>query len=203
MKVKLAFLLLTSVIQGAETPKPMIISSILGLESCAIFEDDHKKGLELAKKFECNIRESRTPEGTKQESTVFPGSTSKFFCTNPNWKLTRDLDRPFDAMPTTFNYPVLGSSLNRDGSDFMIVMSDGTKTSPFCAFLAPADENNEGHTVAIIGNYGGREQGTWPQSIEIVSDTLMLSDFANDMTPFKAKGAKLEWSQKSWKSGDV
>lgn len=99
-------------------------------------------------------------------------------------KVTRDLERPYDAMPTTFNYPVLSSTLNKDGSDFEIIRADGTKTKPLCAFLVPADENNEGHTAALIGEFGGREKGTWPKSIEVVSDTLYLADITNNLEKF-------------------
>lgn len=104
-------------------------------------------------------------------------------------------------MPTTFNYPVIASTLAADGSDFMFTMSDGKKTRPVCAFLSPADENNEGHTAALIGSFGSREEGTWPKSVEIVSETLMLADFTNNNTKFPAKGAKLELDDKEWKPG--
>ena len=195
--------MLMTVVKGSETPVPQIISSILGLESCIIFEDDHKKGIEMATKFNCNIKESKLPDGTKKESTLFSELPVYLNCQDPGWKVSRDLDRPFDAMPTTFNYPVFSSTLANDGSDFEITLSDGTKTKPVCAILAPADENNEGHTAAIIGEFGGREEGTWPKSIEIVSDTLYLADIANDNKRFKAKGAKLEWSNEPWKTGDT
>jgi len=69
------------------------------------------------------------------------------------------MPRPYDAMPTTFNFPVVYESLDIDGGDFRITMSDGTFTKPVCAFLDPANEYNEGHTVTIIGHFGGREEG--------------------------------------------
>ena len=47
-------------------------------------------------------------------------------------------------MPTSFNFPVVQTTLDINGSDFLIVKADGTKTSPVCAFLNPAIEGNEG-----------------------------------------------------------
>lgn len=62
-------------------------------------------------------------------------------------------------MPTTFNFPVVYNTLDINGGDFRIERSDGTFTSPDCAILDPASEGNEGHTVTIIGIFGGRNPG--------------------------------------------
>ena len=55
-----------------------------------------------------------------------------------------------------------------DKLDFQITRADGSKTNPVSVFLAPADEPNECHTVAMIGHFGGRESSEWPKSVEIV-----------------------------------
>jgi hypothetical protein len=53
------------------------------------------------------------------------------------------LPRPYDAMPVTFNYPVIYSTLDVNGDNFIITKSDGTFTRPKCAILDPAGEGNE------------------------------------------------------------
>jgi len=82
-------------------------------------------------------------------------------------------------------------TLDMNGDDFVITMSDGTFTRPVCAFLDPANEPNEMHTVTIIGHFGGRLEGTWPEAIEVVGHTLKLwNNVARTILP--ARGLKLE-----------
>ena len=94
-------------------------------------------------------------------------------------------------MPTTFNFPVVYDTLDVDGDDFLVTLHDGTWTRPVCAFLDPANEPNEGHTVTLTGHFGGREEGQWPTSIEVVSDDLKLWDNIQKKQ-ISAKGLKLE-----------
>lgn len=82
-------------------------------------------------------------------------------------------------MPTTFNFPVIQETLDVNGDDFLIRRADGSYTRPVCAMLAPADEGNEGHTVTLIGYFGGRSYGTSPLSIQVTSATLKLNDNVN------------------------
>lgn len=70
-------------------------------------------------------------------------------------------------MPVTFNYPVIQETLDINGNNFIITKSDGTLTRALCAFLDPANEGNELHTVALIGHFGGRNEGQWPNQIRI------------------------------------
>jgi hypothetical protein len=65
-------------------------------------------------------------------------------------------------MPVTFNYPVRQETLDVNGDNFIITLADGTMTRPKCAILDPANEGNELHTVALIGHFGTREEGGWP-----------------------------------------
>ena len=46
-------------------------------------------------------------------------------------------------MPTTFNFPIMYETLDLNGDDFVVTLSDGTFTRPVCAFLDPANEGNE------------------------------------------------------------
>ena len=85
------------------------------------------------------------------------------------------MPRPYDAMPVTFNFPVIYDTLDVNGDDFVITLADGSFTRPKCAILDPASEGNEMHTVALIGHFGGREAGQWPESIRIATD-LKLYD---------------------------
>lgn len=82
-------------------------------------------------------------------------------------------------MPTTFNFPVQYETLDINGDDFVVTLADGTFTRPVCAILDPAFEPSEMHTVALVGHFGGRDEGTWPSAIEVVEDTLKLYDNEN------------------------
>jgi len=61
-----------------------------------------------------------------------------------------------------------------------------------CAFLDPAIEGNEGHTVSIIGHFGGRTDDTSPLSIQVTTD-LKLYDNINNKE-ISAKSLMLEKS---------
>lgn len=96
-------------------------------------------------------------------------------------------NRPYDAIPISFNYPVVYSSL--DYSDFVVETSTGEKVTPDCAMLTPADESNEGLTVALAGYFGGRTAGTWPKSVSVISN-LLLVDLSGSKTNPKTYDAK-------------
>ena len=42
-----------------------------------------------------------------------------------------------DTMPLVFSYPVLPATLDPDGSDFEVVLNDGSIVAPVVASLAP------------------------------------------------------------------
>lgn len=106
-------------------------------------------------------------------------------------------------MPITFNYPVVQGpikdadgneveSLNINGDNFIITLSDGTLTRPKCAILDPANEGNEQHTVALIGHFGGRDEGQWPTQIRVVGG-LKLNNI-DTQKYIKAAGLKLDFA---------
>ena len=84
---------------------------------------------------------------------------------------------PYDAMPVTFSLPVLQATLDRE--DFEVTRFDGSKFTPVCAFLAPADEPNECHTVALIGYFGTQESNQGPLTVEIVGDLTLVDHYNN------------------------
>lgn len=88
-------------------------------------------------------------------------------------------------MPVTFSLPVLQETLDKE--DFEVTLANGTKVTPVCAILAPADEPNECHCVALIGHFGTREVDDGPLSVEIVGD-LTLVDHYNGGAQINAKG---------------
>ena len=78
-------------------------------------------------------------------------------------------------MPTTFNFPVVQSSLDINGRDFIVTRADGSTTRPVCAFLDPAIEGNECHTVTLMGHFGGRKEEESPVAI-FVEGNIKLYD---------------------------
>lgn len=106
-------------------------------------------------------------------------------------KKLSEMDRPYDAMPTTFNFPVVHDTLDIHGGQFLVWRADGTPINPVCAFVDPANEPNEGHTVTLIGHFGGRTEKEWPVSIQVVSEKLKL--YNNVSRKYEsAAGLKLE-----------
>ena len=80
-----------------------------------------------------------------------------------------------DTMPLVFSYPVLPATLDPDGSDFEVVLNDGSIVAPVVASLAPNLEHNERQTVLLIGDFGNRiEPGLngsrYPISVRVVND---------------------------------
>ena len=84
-----------------------------------------------------------------------------------------------DTMPLVFSYPVLPATLDPDGSDFEVVLNDGSIVAPVVASLAPNLEHNERQTVLLIGDFGNRiEPGLngsrYPISVRVVNDVSPL-----------------------------
>ena len=84
-----------------------------------------------------------------------------------------------DTMPLVFSFPVLPSSLDADGSDFEVTLSDGTTVTPQIAGLMPNLEHNERQTVVIMGDFGNRTTpgnagAKYPISVAIVNDGTPL-----------------------------
>ena len=77
-----------------------------------------------------------------------------------------------DGMPVNFKYPIDASSLS--ASDFEVVDSLGNLSIPFCAVLAPANENGENRTVLLIGEFGTALTNP-PMEVRVV-DELFTAD---------------------------
>ena len=84
-----------------------------------------------------------------------------------------------DTMPLVFSYPVLPTTLDSDGSDFEVVLNDGSVVSPVLAGFLPNLEHNERQTVVIVGDFGNRlapdvSGSRFPVSVRIVNNTTPL-----------------------------
>ena len=84
-----------------------------------------------------------------------------------------------DTMPLVFSFPVLPTTLDADGSDFEVTLSDGTRVTPQVAGLLPNLEHNERQTVVITGDFGNRTTpgspgARYPTSVAIVNDGTPL-----------------------------
>eukprot|EP00966_Prymnesium_polylepis_P147393 3404606-Prymnesium_polylepis.1 len=72
-----------------------------------------------------------------------------------------------DGMPLTFTRPIVASTL--DAAGFEVTLSNGSKTTPLCTLLTPANERNEDHTPHLLGTFGDGLRGTvYPTAVRIV-----------------------------------
>jgi len=84
-----------------------------------------------------------------------------------------------DTMPLVLSYPVLPTTLDRNGSDFEVTLNDGSIVTPIVAGFMPNLEHNERQTVVIIGDFGNRlqpgsEGARYPISVRIANDNTPL-----------------------------
>ena len=110
-----------------------------------------------------------------------------------------------DTMPLVFSFPVLPSSLDADGSDFEVTLSDGTTVTPQIAGLLPNLEHNERQTVVIDGDFGNRitpgsPGARYPISVAIVNDGTPLQMIGRS-GPVNAVGLSID-SSSSYVAGN-
>ena len=110
-----------------------------------------------------------------------------------------------DTMPLVFSFPVLPSSLDADGSDFEVTLSDGTTVTPQIAGLLPNLEYNERQTVVIDGDFGNRitpgsPGAKYPISVAIVNDGTPLQMIGRS-GPVNAVGLSID-SSNSYVAGN-
>ncbi|WP_114993186.1 DUF4114 domain-containing protein [Synechococcus sp. UW179A] len=110
-----------------------------------------------------------------------------------------------DTMPLVFSFPVLPSSLDADGSDFEVTLSDGTTVTPQIAGLLPNLEYNERQTVVIDGDFGNRitpgsPGARYPISVAIVNDGTPLQMIGRS-GPVSAVGLSID-SSNSYVAGN-
>jgi len=77
-----------------------------------------------------------------------------------------------DGMPLVFNMPIIERP---DSTAVEVELSDGSKVTPVCVILAPADEDNERDTLLLLGeNFGdGQRDTVRPVRINIVGDLFL------------------------------
>jgi len=103
-----------------------------------------------------------------------------------------------DALPVKFTWPVKFATL--DWFDFEFTLSNGTKLQPWCATLAPANDNNEGFTVLTQGQYANAD--SLPPRIAkvtIVSDLVV----SNGTHEYNVKGQSWSGGNLEWDLGPV
>ncbi|WP_115126787.1 DUF4114 domain-containing protein [Synechococcus sp. GEYO] len=110
-----------------------------------------------------------------------------------------------DTMPLVFSFPVLPSSLDADGSDFEVTLSNGTTVTPQIAGLLPNLEHNERQTVVIDGDFGNRitpgsPGARYPISVAIVNDGTPLQMIGRS-GPVNAVGLSID-SSNSYVAGN-
>ena len=75
-----------------------------------------------------------------------------------------------DGMPVTFSWLIDSNSI--EPSDFRILRSDGTETTPTCATLIPANEPNETQTILLIGDVGDSAAGIISRNVRLVGQLV-------------------------------
>jgi hypothetical protein len=75
-------------------------------------------------------------------------------------------EQGLDNIPVTFNWFIHRSSIQI--TDFQVVRSDGSSSTPTCALQFPPDEPDESQTVNLIGDFGDSGSGPTPVAIRVV-----------------------------------
>ena len=149
------------VVDSCWAQQESILSATYGVAGC-IGVKDTSDWADLTMRG-CNVVTISTAQGPKNVTSARSTLNMKGVC----GLLSNILH--MDGLPITFSSPVVASTL--DASDFNFTLSDGTWVQPVCATLKPADEENEGHTVATVGRFGDGLKGTvYPISITIVGE---------------------------------
>ena len=100
-------------------------------------------------------------------------------------------------MPVVFNYPLDKTpdpeAIQVGDTDFWLVnskqycvligwliqveLSDGSKVSPECVMLAPANEKNEKDTLLILGQFGdGPLDTVRPETVRVVGEVNIVTE---------------------------
>lgn len=110
--------------------------------------------------------EASSPQGTPQS-----GILSAFFGLDNELPALAGVlcpDAPGkDGMPLVFHQEVSDDSIDPD--DFTITTDGGRESTPGCATLGPAFEEDEDRTILLIGNFGNAETDP-PASAAVVGD---------------------------------
>merc|ERR1719430_193654 len=158
---------LASLIFPQESNKrPRILSTLYGYDDCIggvnNFNTDEEY-MEDLKRRNCTV--VKGPDG-KDISNVGPATSLKLGCMSPFQSLEW-----MDGMPVTFNFPLVETP---DKEAIQVELSDGTKTSPVCVMMGPANEANEMDTLLILGQFGdGRRGSVWPVRVSVVGEVLL------------------------------
>lgn len=101
-----------------------------------------------------------------------------------------------DGMPIVMSALIDPASL--DASDFEVATASGSVFAPECATLEPANDDCEGRTVLLVGDFGGADSDP-PKSVRVVAELLAMDgrDFQAtavpiDVTPLE-NGPTLVW----------
>jgi hypothetical protein len=96
-----------------------------------------------------------------------------------------------DGMPATFSWLIASNSI--EPSDFRIMRSDGTETTPTCVTLLPANESNETQTILLIGDIGDSAAGIVPRYVRLTGKLVGQSpDDAQGMSFGPLKSPKVK-----------
>ena len=160
-----AFSLILCQSEGSDPPK--MLSSLYGYNDCiggVNNFDTEEEYLEELKRRNCTVENGRTNVTNVVSSTMI--SLRCFAWFNPlSW---------LDGMPVVFNYPLDGTP---SYDDFEVELSDGTKITPDCILLGPADEQNELDTALLLGQFGDGPLDTLkPVRVTVVGDVNVVND---------------------------
>jgi len=159
--------------------EPKILSSLYGYNDCIGGVNDfdtEEEYIEELKKRNCTVVTG--PDGT-EITNVAPAAIIRFACNNFGLEW-------LDGMPVVFNFPLKDSP---DRKSFEVTLSDGSKVTPDCVTLNPANEDNEMDTLLILGQFGDGPKNTIrPVQFAVVESLILVAPDGE----IEAKGVTFE-----------
>jgi len=158
---------------------PTILSALYAYDGCMGGVNDSSTDEEYMQELKRRNCTVVTGPGGKEMTNVKPSAKLKEKCERPDARLEW-----LDALPVTFSLP-LSSPPARTA--FRVQLNDGTESTPECAMLFPADEENERNTVLLVGEFGdGKEDTVWPTKVEVVEELVFFATFLSSRETVKA-----------------
>lgn len=144
-------------------PPPRILSSLYGYNDCIGGEnnfDTYEEYLEDLKRRNCTVENGRTNVADSKSLNL-----ACFTFQSLKW---------LDGMPVVFNYPL---DKTPDPEAIQVELSDGSKVSPECVMLGPANEKNEKDTLLILGQFGdGPLDTVRPETVRVVGEVNIVTE---------------------------
>jgi hypothetical protein len=152
---------------GPSSPAPRMLAAYYGYDNCLGIADSNgvNGNVDEALAAGCNVK--FIPGTTTQATNVRTPLQLAATCTG-------DVVPPanisaVDGIPVSFSGPVIPFGLNN--KSFKVTLSDGTRVTPVCVTLDPANELNELETVLLMGQFGRPRTKGGPYPVLVTVET--------------------------------